>query len=214
MFVRHLEYFRVRGGNGGFFRRAKKPGPRTGRIATASFGRRISQQKRLLGASRRMPLNFCYNTVMKSLEVLTRNGKATKNIGFLLAGEILKEKKAKHALVISLEGELGSGKTTFTQGFARGLGIKERIQSPTFVILKIYKINKKSNFKNFIHVDAYRLKSKDFKTFGWKSFMKTQNNITLVEWGNKIKNILPKGSLRIIFKHIGHHQRRLIKIFS
>ena len=148
---------------------------------------------------------------METLEILTRSGTETKKIGEILGRQILNYRH-RTSIIISLEGELGSGKTTFTQGFARGLRIKERIQSPTFVILKIYKINKKSNLKNFIHVDAYRLKSKDFGVIGWQNFVKNKNNIILVEWGNKIKNILPKDSLKIKFCHTKKTSRRFIKI--
>jgi len=141
---------------------------------------------------------------MKDIKIFTKSDKETKKLGGALAREILKEKKAKHALVISLEGDLGAGKTTFVQGFGKFLGVKERIQSPTFVIMRIYHPH------NFIHVDAYRLKSKDFKAIGWKDFVKNKNNIILVEWGNKIKNILPKNSLRIIFKHGKNYSERKI----
>ena len=147
---------------------------------------------------------------MKNIEIFTKSDEKTKKFGKILAQQILKERTDNRALVISLEGDLGAGKTTFTQGFGKFLGVKERIQSPTFVILKIYKINKKSNFKNFIHVDAHRLKSKDFEAIGWKDFVKNKNNIILVEWGNKIKNILPKNSLRIIFKHGKNYSERKI----
>ena len=147
---------------------------------------------------------------MKDIKIFTKSDKETKKLGEVLAREILKEKPKKRALVISLEGDLGAGKTTFTQGFGEALGVREKIQSPTFVILKIYKINKKSNFKNFIHVDAYRINAKDFKIIGWKNFVKNKNNIILVEWGNKIKNILPKNSLRIIFKHGKNFSERKI----
>ena len=141
---------------------------------------------------------------MKDIKIFTKSDKETKKLGGALAREILKEKKAKHALVISLEGDLGAGKTTFVQGFGKFLGVKERIQSPTFVIMRIYHPH------NFIHVDAYRLKSKDFKAIGWKDFVKNKNNVILVEWGNKIKNILPKNSLRIIFKHGKNYSERKI----
>lgn len=155
---------------------------------------------------------------MKSIEIFTKNDKETKKLGGILAREVLKEKLKKRALIISLEGDLGAGKTTFTQGFGKFLGVKERIQSPTFVIMRIYGINKLNRsarfvkFTNFIHIDAYRLKSKDFKVFGWKNFIKNKNNIILVEWGNKIKNILPKNSLRIIFKHGKNQNSRRIRI--
>ena len=170
---------------------------------------------------------------MESLEILTKNDAETKKVGEILARDILKSKIEKQALIISLEGELGAGKTTFTQGFAKGLGVKETPRSPTFVIMQIYNIpphrpsllrrgpatkihsftrRGQGRYFNFVHVDAYRLKSKDFKALNWNDFIKEKRNIILVEWGNKIKNILPKNSLRIIFKHIGHSHERLIKI--
>lgn len=113
-------------------------------------------------------------------------------------------------IIISLEGDLGAGKTTFTQGFAGGLGIREKIQSPTFVILKIYDIPKSR--KNFIHVDAYRLKAEDFKILGWKEFIKNPENIILVEWGNRIKKILPKKTIRILFEHGKKSSERYVKV--
>jgi len=125
----------------------------------------------------------------------------------------------RRAFVISLDGELGAGKTTFTQGFAKGLGIKETPKSPTFVIMRIYKLNKSNRsdkiveFENFIHIDAYRITSKDLKSLGWNELVSGQQNIILIEWGDRVKNILPKNALRIIFKH-GHSGSRLIKIMQ
>ena len=66
----------------------------------------------------------------------TKNPSQTRKLGEKLAKEILTKKPKKTAFIIGLEGELGSGKTTFLQGFARGLGIKQKILSPTFVIMK------------------------------------------------------------------------------
>lgn len=163
----------------------------------------------------------------ESLEILTGSNKETKKLGEVLAREILKPAVSRKpyvvrhaALVISLEGELGSGKTTFAQGFAKGLGVRENPRSPTFVIMQIYKLNKLKRsseiveFENFIHADAYRLKSKDFKFLNCGDFIKNRSNIILVEWGNKIKSILLKNSLRIVFKHVGRSRERLIKIIS
>jgi len=70
---------------------------------------------------------------------ITYSAAQTKNLGERMAQKILKSSVNKGAVVISLKGELGSGKTTFLQGFARGLGIKNRILSPTFVLMKKYK---------------------------------------------------------------------------
>ncbi|KKT56956.1 MAG: hypothetical protein UW81_C0012G0008 [Candidatus Giovannonibacteria bacterium GW2011_GWC2_44_9] len=149
-----------------------------------------------------------YNINMK-IEIFTKSDKETKKLGKVLAREILKTKSKKRAVVISLGGELGSGKTTFTQGFAKGLGVRETPRSPTFVIMQIYRFRT----RNLVHVDAYRLNSRDFRMLNWDDFIKNPQNIILVEWGNKIKNILPKNSVRIIFKHIGRPRERLIKIF-
>ena len=152
------------------------------------------------------------------MKLVSKSGKETKNFAKKLALDILRKAYGvrRTALVISLEGDLGAGKTTFTQGFAEGLGIRETVQSPTFVILKVYAIrhtpyairHKKQNVRHkaygvrqLIHVDAYRLRAKDFKVLGWKEFIKNPQNIILVEWGNKIKSILPKNTIRILFGH-------------
>lgn len=159
------------------------------------------------------------------MKITTKSGKETKKFGAKIAKEILKEKKWGKAVVVSLEGDLGAGKTTFTQGFAEGFGIHEKIQSPTFVILKVYSITPPSpplvkgrsskkigRFSKLIHVDAYRLRSKDFKALNWEDFIRDEKNIILVEWGNKIKKILPKNSIRIKFEHGKNFNQRMIKI--
>lgn len=177
---------------------------------------------------------------MDSLKILTKSDKETKKLGEKLAREIaisykpcLAGRRAyairrkayglRQALVISLEGDLGAGKTTFTQGFAKGLGVKETPKSPTFVIMRIYAIchmpyalrRKAYGLRQqFIHIDAYRVAPKDLKSLGWNELIKNPKNIILVEWGNKIKNILPKNSLVISFGHIGHLKKRLIKIYK
>jgi len=95
----------------------------------------------------------------------------TKTLAGKIAREILKQKARKRAVVIGLIGDLGSGKTTFTQGLAKNLGIKEKITSPTFVILKKFKITEFryldiSKYRNFFHIDCYRIKnSKDIRSW-------------------------------------------------
>src|SRR3989344_4007729 len=146
-----------------------------------------------------------------TLEIITKSDRETKQAGKLFAKALLEEKDKKRACVVSLEGDLGSGKTTFTKGFAEGFGIKNTIQSPTFVILKIYQCNtfKRSRksvashnaFKNLIHIDAYRIVPKDLKVLGWDEFTKDSHNVVLVEWGERLKKSLPKGTVRIKFFH-------------
>ncbi|MDP2668693.1 MAG: tRNA (adenosine(37)-N6)-threonylcarbamoyltransferase complex ATPase subunit type 1 TsaE [bacterium] len=157
-----------------------------------------------------------------SLAILTKSAEETKKLGEKLAKEILSDKISKKALVISLEGDLGAGKTTFTQGFARGLGIKENPRSPTFVIMRAYAIRHKPyalrhkayGLRQFIHIDAYRIALKDMKMLGWDKFLKNPENIILIEWGNIFKKAMPKKTIRIIFKHTGYSRHRLIKIMK
>lgn len=143
------------------------------------------------------------------MKIVSKSAKDTKKLAKNLASGVLRMMyDIRHtAFVVSLEGDLGSGKTTFTQGFAEGLSIRDKIQSPTFVILKIYNIPKSK--KNLIHIDAYRLKAKDFKVLGWKEFVKNTNNIILVEWGNRIRKILPKNTIRILFEHDTKTSRKI-----
>ncbi len=108
--------------------------------------------------------------------------------------------------VIALIGELGSGKTVLIKGLAQGLGIKKTITSPTFVLMKIYKIPNSvrqsvNQTLNFCHVDAYRLKSgQDLIDIGIKDWLGKSNTITAIEWAGRVKNILPKNTITIKLK--------------
>ena len=139
----------------------------------------------------------------------TNSSVQTKKIAGILASELLKTKMKKNALVLALSGELGSGKTTFTQGLAKGLGMKEKIKSPTFLIIKSYKLRVK-NFKNFIHIDAYRLKKpKDILALGWREMSGDTKNIIVIEWAKHIAKILPAHHIDINFKHIPENKRKI-----
>src|SRR4030043_1652173 len=129
----------------------------------------------------------------------TKNPNQTKKLGRLLAQEIFEEPLKKAAFVIALEGELGSGKTTFLQGFARGLRIKEKILSPTFVIMRRFKIRRKScRFANFYHIDCYRIgKPKEILDLGFKKIISDPENIIAIEWTDKIKRLLPKEKIGV-----------------
>ncbi len=117
----------------------------------------------------------------------------------------------KAAYIVGLTGNLGGGKTTFAQGFAKALGIKEKILSPTFVIIKKYKIqNTKYKIQNFYHIDCYRIENpRDIIELGWKEVINDPKNIVLIEWADKIKKIIPENSLWINFEHLGKNKRRI-----
>ena len=148
---------------------------------------------------------------MKNLynqRVVSKTPAGTKKIAEKLAGVILSKHKTKYATVIGLIGELGSGKTTFAKGFAKGLGIKQIIQSPTFIIARQHSLEHKI-FKNFYHIDAYRVGQKDLVALGWQEWINNPNDIILVEWADRIYKILPKNSIKIYFETLKNGQRKI-----
>ena len=125
--------------------------------------------------------------------------KATQHIAKELAKTILKERQRKSALVLALQGELGAGKTSFVQGLARGLGVKQNVLSPTFLIIKKYEI---LNTRYFYHVDCYRLKNaKELLELEWKEIIENPQNIVAIEWADHVKSIIPKDALWVSFSH-------------
>lgn len=116
------------------------------------------------------------------------------------------------ATVVALKGDLGSGKTTFTQALGQCLGVRENMHSPTFVILKIYRIEHKG-FKNLIHIDAYRLEKEDeLSSLGWEDFLKEPENLVLVEWPENVKGLIPDDARKISFEHGGDEFTREVEI--
>jgi tRNA threonylcarbamoyladenosine biosynthesis protein TsaE len=99
--------------------------------------------------------------------------------------------KAKSgATVVLLSGNLGAGKTTFTKALAEELNIEEEITSPTFVIRKRYEL-KKNDFKNLIHIDAYRLESgEEIQALEFEEDIKDKDNLVLIEWPEKIESAI------------------------
>lgn len=97
--------------------------------------------------------------------------------------------------VIGLIGDLGAGKTVFAKGLASGLGIKQKITSPTFVLMRIYPV-KSRPIKNFVHIDAYRLKSAaGLAAIGAREYMNDPGSIVLIEWADRVKKILPAAKI-------------------
>jgi len=143
---------------------------------------------------------------MNNIEIVTDNTKETQKVGAILAREIIKSKKT---LIVGLIGELGSGKTTFIQGMAKGLRIKERITSPTFVIMKRYIIPKKK-VSSFYHIDCYRVQLKDLLDLGLKEIINQPENLIVIEWAEKVKKILPRDTFWIKFEYLDKDKRKII----
>ncbi len=95
--------------------------------------------------------------------------------------------------VLGLVGNLGAGKTVFTKGLAAGLAVKKHLTSPTFVLMKVYPVKKHQQIKHLVHIDAYRLKTAgDLTAIGAAEYFSRPDTITIIEWADKIKKILPK----------------------
>ncbi|MCX6702356.1 MAG: tRNA (adenosine(37)-N6)-threonylcarbamoyltransferase complex ATPase subunit type 1 TsaE [Candidatus Wolfebacteria bacterium] len=140
--------------------------------------------------------------------------KESKKLAEELADKLSKKASIKNALVLALSGDLGSGKTTFTQNFLRHLGVKQKITSPTFVLLKRYKIYD-LRFKNAYHVDAYRIKNpKEMDVLGFKEILKNPRNVVLIEWAENIKKILPRNTIWLKFEHGEKENIRKVQMFS
>ncbi|MCD6402514.1 tRNA (adenosine(37)-N6)-threonylcarbamoyltransferase complex ATPase subunit type 1 TsaE [bacterium] len=150
---------------------------------------------------------------MKS-EFITKNSKQTRKLGEILGKEVLKTLPKKKALVFGLLGDLGGGKTTFLKGFAKGLGIKEKILSPTFILMKKFQIpNSKTQipkFKYFYHIDCYRIqKPQEILSLGFKKIIFDSQNVVAIEWADRILKKMPKGTVWISFEFLDKDKRKI-----
>lgn len=130
------------------------------------------------------------------------------------------------AAVFALQGELGAGKTTFTQGFLKGLGSKKRVTSPTFVLMRRHRIGgagarragiarstSRAAFKNVFHIDAYRLKRPEhLAALDLAVILNEPDNIILIEWPEQAKKFLPKHTVWIKFKYGKKENERSVVI--
>ncbi len=136
------------------------------------------------------------------MEIITQNPRETQKLGQKIGADLKSGKLKKR--ILCLFGDLGSGKTTFIQGLAKGLGIKKRITSPTFVFVKKYQ-------PSFYHVDLYRIeKFEETQNLGLEEIFSDPRVIIAVEWAEKIKKILPKERIDIRFNYLDNKKRRII----
>ena len=142
---------------------------------------------------------------MNKSVILSKSPEETEEI----AREI--SEKVKSGGIIALFGELGSGKTTFTKGLSKALGIKERVISPTFVLVREHRIkNYESRIRKFYHIDLYRVKKESELTgLGIKEILLDKENIIAIEWAEKAKGVLPKGRIEVYFEYKSENERFL-----
>jgi tRNA threonylcarbamoyladenosine biosynthesis protein TsaE len=143
------------------------------------------------------------------MNFIAKSPTQTKKLGEILAKEILKIKKRKRGWLLGLRGGLGGGKTTFLQGFAKGLGIRKKILSPTFLIMKRFQLSD-PYFQYFFHIDCYRIqKPKEILSLDFKKIISDPKNIIAVEWSDRIKEILPKDIFTIKFNFLDKTKREI-----
>lgn len=155
------------------------------------------------------------------MQVLSKSSKETEEAAKVFLEKLLPRKDK--ATVVALSGDLGSGKTAFVQAVARLLNIKDRVTSPTFVLIKSYKLFTRQNFavaklrrasvtgyKSLFHIDAYQLKSGDeIKKLGWNEMIADPQNLIFIEWPENVADAIPKDAIKISFEFVHEKTRKI-----
>ncbi len=132
------------------------------------------------------------------MEIITESPEATQEFGQKFTDTVRK------GGVVALSGTLGAGKTAFVQGLAKGLGITERIISPTFILMRQY--------NNLYHLDLYRLEKEleeEIENLGLPQIWNQDSNIVVIEWAEKIKDLLPQNTIFITFEVLAENRRKI-----
>src|SRR4051812_11988394 len=133
------------------------------------------------------------STIERGQAVWTAESEAdTDRLAELLAGW------SKPGTVLALDGELGAGKTRFSQAFARALGVKGIVNSPTFTIIKEYE----GVHMPFYHMDVYRISAAEADELGLDDYF-FGDGVTIVEWASLIEELLPPERLELRIEHTG-----------
>ena len=134
------------------------------------------------------------------MTVITRSAKETEALGYHVAGQIAP------GTVLAFFGDLGTGKTTFTRGFARGLGVPDLITSPTYTIVNEYQ----GADLELIHFDMYRLEStEELFEIGWEDYLRRRGAVIALEWSEKVEEALGPDALRVYMKKTGDQEREI-----
>lgn len=112
------------------------------------------------------------------------------------------------ARVLGLRGNLGAGKTAFTQGLGQALGLNDTLTSPTFIIERVYDLPDNQVFKKLVHLDVYRLESpQELAHLGFDDLLADRGNLIVVEWPERVEELLPPDTIYLDFEFIDDHTR-------
>ena len=142
-------------------------------------------------------------------ETATASAAATQAVGEALAACI------EGGQVIALRGDLGAGKTTFVQGLARGLGVRARVSSPTFVLVNEYPVGPGTHGPRLIHIDTYRLGSAargEADAMGLEELLEDPDAIIAIEWAERIADLLPVDHLLLELRYGPEPDTRLLRL--
>lgn len=134
-----------------------------------------------------------------SLDFISKSAEQTRRIGIRLGGLL------RRGDLVCLQGELGAGKTTLAQGLAQGWGALDSVSSPTFVLVNVYR---RADEARFFHMDAYRLASAaEGAELDLDAMLEA--GLLLVEWAERVQQILPDERLWIALEHVGEEHRQM-----
>lgn len=137
------------------------------------------------------------------MEFITNNEQETLKLGKKIVSRL------QGGDIVSLVGNLGAGKTILTRGISEFLGVKKGVKSPTFTLMNIYSTNN-PKIKFICHIDAYRLNSaNDLLAIGAMEYFDDPETLTIIEWGDKAKNILPRRAKTITIDNINENKRKI-----
>lgn len=153
--------------------------------------------------------------------MITKSKTQTQKFAKKMAQLMLKNGPGKQAQILALSGDLGAGKTTFTQGFMKALGVKHHVTSPTFMIVRHYPLESQKSkvkgqmFSNAYHFDLYRIHQlKEILALDFRKIIRNPENIVLIEWPERLEKLLPKSAGKISFNHGKNEKERIIRIKS
>lgn len=147
---------------------------------------------------------FWYN---RSVEIITNNAKETFELGQKIGKDLISN--SQKGRIVCLYGDLGSGKTVFSQGLAKSFGISDLVPSPTFIIVRHYSIPVKVGF-TFFHIDLYRLENmQEIANLGLSEIFSNPNNFIAVEWAEKLDKLLSKQRIDVKFTILDGSRRKI-----